>query len=223
MICLSLETSELKSRALIIGLGGHCASVIGVVESVGSYEIIGLIETGKKADLNEEKLGYPVIGTLQDLLINESSHSDCKLFIAVGDNVIRKEIYLKLANRYDLPSLRASSSTVHRSVKMGKGNVVGHNVLINANAEIGDNNIINSNSTVEHHAAIASHCHIAPSATLCGNTSVDSMSLIGAGAILLPNISIPASSTVGAGAVVTNSFSEEGGTYYGSPAKERFK
>ena len=50
---------------LLIGGGGHCKSVIDVIEQEGQFQIVGIID---KAELfGTDVLGYPVIGSDLDL------------------------------------------------------------------------------------------------------------------------------------------------------------
>ena len=52
-------------KILLIGAGGHARSCIDIIETVGQFKIAGLVE---KNDANgNESLGYPVIGTDDDL------------------------------------------------------------------------------------------------------------------------------------------------------------
>ena len=50
---------------ILIGSGGHARSCIDVIESTGFYQIAGLVE--KSVIQTAENLGYPVIGTDDDL------------------------------------------------------------------------------------------------------------------------------------------------------------
>ena len=52
-------------KILLIGGGGHCRSVIDVIELEKKYEIAGIVD--KKELLNEEILGYKVIASDEDL------------------------------------------------------------------------------------------------------------------------------------------------------------
>ena len=50
---------------ILIGGGGHCRSVIDVIEQEGQYKIVGIID---KAELfGTDVLGYPVFGSDLDI------------------------------------------------------------------------------------------------------------------------------------------------------------
>ena len=55
----------MREKIVLIGGGGHCKSVIDVVEQENKYEIIGIIDT--KENIGKRVLGYQVIGCDDDL------------------------------------------------------------------------------------------------------------------------------------------------------------
>ena len=55
----------MKPKILLIGGGGHCNSVIDVIEQEDKYTIAGIID--KKELIGQEVLGYKVIGCDDDL------------------------------------------------------------------------------------------------------------------------------------------------------------
>ncbi|NCC11311.1 MAG: acetyltransferase, partial [Bacteroidia bacterium] len=50
----------MKEKLLLIGGGGHCRSVIDVIEQENRFEIAGIID--KKELMGQEVLGYKIIG-----------------------------------------------------------------------------------------------------------------------------------------------------------------
>ena len=50
---------------LLIGCGGHARSLIDVVESSSRWHVLGLV--GLPEQVGEEVLGYPVLGSDDDL------------------------------------------------------------------------------------------------------------------------------------------------------------
>ena len=53
------------NKIILIGGGGHCKSVIDVIEQEARFEISGIVD--KPELLGSKILGYPVIGTDNDL------------------------------------------------------------------------------------------------------------------------------------------------------------
>lgn len=54
-----------KEQLILVGGGGHCLSCIDVIEAEGRFDIIGIVD--KKENIGKTVLGYPIIGTDDDL------------------------------------------------------------------------------------------------------------------------------------------------------------
>jgi len=170
-------------KILLIGAGGHCKSCIDVLEQHGVYQIAGVID---KDRVNRETiLGYPIIGTDQDLpdLRNEYEYA----LVTVGQ-IKTSVLKIKLFNRlvelgYKTPAIVSPLAYVSGHAKIGKGTIVMHHALINACASVGENCIINSKALVEHDARIGDHCHISTAAIINGGTEIKPSSFFGSNAV----------------------------------------
>jgi len=187
---------------LLIGGGGHCKSVIDVIEQEGQFKIVGIID--KPILLGSMVLGYPVIGSDSDLpnLVKKYKHA----LITVGQiksASLRMKLF-DLANDvgFELPSIISPSAYVSSHASIGSGVVVMHGALINANVTIGDNCIINSKALVEHDCQISKHCHISTNATVNGGVIVHPCCFIGSGAIIIESITVEQNSFIKAGALL---------------------
>ncbi len=224
MKCLKLEIIRLFKQCIIIGCGSHASAIISIIESSGSYEIIGLVDTAESYDLSEKKSGYSVILNLNELLSCSDKYIHLHCILAVGDNVERETIFDKLINKkFKFPNIISSNAFVDRTVVMGEGNIIAHGSVINAQVQLGCNNMINTCSIIEHHCNIKSHVHIAPRAVLCGGVTISDMVFVGAGATVIPHVYVEESSIVGAGAVLTHNITEKQSTFVGVPAKVKKK
>ncbi len=188
---------------ILIGGGGHCKSVIDVIEQEGRFKIAGIVD--KPDLLGSNVLGYPVIGDDSDLasLANKYQHA----LIAVGQ-IKSPSLRIKLFNSaieagFILPSIISPNAYVSQHASIGSGTVVMHQALINANTTIGDNCIVNSKALVEHDCRISEHCHISTNATINGGVVVESKCFIGSGAITKELITIKKGSFIKAGSLVT--------------------
>lgn len=92
-----------KQKVIIVGSSGHSKVIIDIIEKENKYQIVKLLDAFRK--IGEETLGYKVIGkedNLPDLLLK---NPNCKIFIAIGDNWIRKKVrtkkYFKLKLKED--------------------------------------------------------------------------------------------------------------------------
>ena len=54
-----------KPNIILVGGGGHCVSVIDVIEQQGKYNIKGIIDI--KENIGKNVLGYKIIGSDNDL------------------------------------------------------------------------------------------------------------------------------------------------------------
>lgn len=171
-----------KQNVLLVGGGGHCHSVIDVIEQQGKYHIYGIID--QKERVGETIMGYKIIGCDDDLsrLVSECSHA----VITVGQIktcATRVKLYNCLKQiGYNLPTLVSPLAYVSQHATIGEGTVVMHHAIINANAAVGKNCIINTKALVEHDAEIEDFCHISTAAIVNGGVCVRSGSFFGSNA-----------------------------------------
>ena len=189
-------------KILLIGGGGHCKSVIDVIEQEGRFEIAGIVDKPKL--LGSKVLGYPIIGNDSDLsnLVKKYQYA----LITVGQirsPSLRVKLF-NLANEagFVLPSIISPNAYVSQHTSIGNGVVIMHNALVNANAVIGDNCIINSKVLIEHDCQIFDHCHISTNATINGGVVVESGCFVGSGSITKESITIQKNSFIKAGSLV---------------------
>jgi sugar O-acyltransferase (sialic acid O-acetyltransferase NeuD family) len=187
---------------VLIGGGGHCRSVIDVIEQEGQFKIVGIIDKPELLDTNV--LGYPVIGNDSDLesLAKIYTHA----IVTVGQirsPLIRIKLFdLALSSGFILPSIVSPRAYVSTHADIGKGTVIMHNALVNTNAKVGHNCIINTNALIEHDSNVADHCHIATNAVINGSTSVGQRSFIGSGSITKEGTTINDNSFIKARSIV---------------------
>ena len=195
----------MKEKILLIGGGGHCKSVIDVIEQQDKYEIGGIID--KKELIRTKVLGYEVIGCDDDL--NELFAKFKNAVVTVGQiksNDIRVKLFDNLkAIGYRLPTIVSLLAYVSPHAAVGEGSVVMHGAIINAGAKVGKNCIINTKALVEHDAVVEDNCHISTGAIINGGTVVKENSFFGSNAMSKEYIEIKAKSVVGGGATILKS------------------
>ena len=175
---------------VLIGGGGHCRSVIDVIEQEGRFKIAGVVDRPEFPDSNV--MGYSVIGSDSDLnnLVKKYKYA----LITVGQvksSVLKMKLFnLAMNTGFILPNIISPRAYISKHAVIGKGSVIMHDVLINANVKIGDNCIINSKALIEHDAFIKDHCHISTNAIINGGVIVGARSFIGSGSISKENIKI---------------------------------
>ena len=189
-------------KILLIGAGGHARSCIDVLEEENQFEIAGLIEKGES--ISNESLGYPIIGTDDDLKVLRQQYKNALITVGqIKSPKIRIKLYQLLKELdFTLPVIVSSQAYVSKYAQIGEGTIIMHGVILNANAKIGNNCIINNRALIEHDAVIGDHCHIATGGIINGEVFVGNETFIGSGAITKQCISIGNNCIVSAGIVL---------------------
>ena len=188
---------------ILIGGGGHCVSVIDVIEQEGQFRIAGIVD--KPEFLGSNILGYSVIGNDSDLASLARKYQYALITVGqIKSPALRIKLFnLAAALGFILPSIISPRAYISKHAMIGRGAIIMHDALINSNAQIGDNCIINSKALIEHDCSISKHCHISTNATINGGVTVKSGSFIGSGAITKESIIIGKNSFIKAGSLVT--------------------
>lgn len=211
--------NKIKKNIVLIGGGGHCKSCIEVIESTGQYNIIGVLDL--PTELGKKVLEYEVIGNDDDYL--KFKNKDYSFLITAGQiksAKLRKRIFEKLTEiDAELETVIASTATVSKYAKIGKGSIIMHHSVINAGAKIGENCIVNSKALIEHDVRIGNNTHISTNAIVNGDCKVGNESFVGSSSCISNGIAIGNNIVIGAGSVVVNRI-KESGTYIGNPAKK---
>lgn len=179
-----------KEKILLLGGGGHCHSVIDVIELENKYEIAGIID--KKELISKKILGYEIIGSDDDL--EELFKTYKNVIITVGQ-IKSNQIRVKLFNYvkkigFNLPVIISPLAYVSKHSKVQEGTIIMHHALINANAKIGKNCIINTKSLIEHDVIVEDFCHISTGSILNGNVLVKENTFYGSNATSKESIQI---------------------------------
>ena len=200
----------------IIGAGGHGKVCFDAINSSAEHTVTGFIDDNPSR-VDEKFYGLPIVGTTEDLFGKLKDHVK-GVFIAIGDNDVRKKIYSKLQSHFTIVNAIHSKAVISDSVKLGKGVLVVAGVTINADAQIKNGAIINTGATIDHDCIIGEFAFIAPGANLSGTVYVGDNTLVGTGAAVIPNIRIGKNVIVGAGSVVIKDLPDNC-TAFGVPAK----
>lgn len=169
-------------KILLIGGGGHCHSVIDVIEQENKYEIAGIID--KKELIGKEVLGYKVIGCDEDLVNLFEKYKYAIVTVGqIKSANIRVKIFENLKKiGFVLPKIISPLAYVSKHSKIGEGTIIMHNALINAAVSVGNNCIINTKALVEHDSIIEDNCHISTSSVINGGVQIKEGSFYGSNA-----------------------------------------
>ncbi|MDQ1264750.1 MAG: hypothetical protein QG559_1751 [Campylobacterota bacterium] len=180
----------MKEKIVLVGGGGHCHSVIDVIEQTNRYEIIGIVDI--KENIGKKVLDYEIIACDDGL---ETIFQTCKnAVITVGQiksNQIRVKIYKKLKQiGFHLPIIISPLAYVSKYAILEEGTVIMHHAVVNANAKVGKNCIINTKALIEHDCVVEDNCHISTAAILNGGVVVKENSFIGSNSVSKEYITI---------------------------------
>jgi len=219
LLITEIEKVEME-KVVIVGSSGHSKVIIDIFEKMPNMEILGLIDAYRSK--GEKTLGYEILGSediLKELLDEDPS---IKIFVAIGDNWIRKVVVEKiigLVPKINFVSAIHPESMIGKKVKMGKGVAIMGGRIVNSDSIVGDFCIINTNSSLDHDCLMEEYSSLAPNAITGGNVKVGKFSAILISATIKHGLSLGNHTVVGAGSVVLNSFGDNA-IVYGMPAKE---
>lgn len=211
-----------QKKILIIGarLDGHAGVLLDVISQIGTYEIIGFLDSTPGLQ-GKSIFEIPVLGST-DNLETISIPADC-VHIAIGDNLARGNIYNILCKRgIEVETIIHPTAHVSCKAQVGAGSFIGAGAIINNGARVGNVSIINTGAVVEHDNLLGFAVHVAPGATTAGRVTIGDYVFVGAGATVLPDISIGSGALIGAGSTVVHDVSDTE-TVIGYAARQHFK
>jgi sugar O-acyltransferase (sialic acid O-acetyltransferase NeuD family) len=186
---------------IILGAGGHCKSIIDVIELEAKYQIVGIIDNELK--IGDKVLSYEVIGRDEDLKKFREKYQYA--IIGVGQiktpNIRIKLFELLKSLNYSLPTIISPRAYVSKYAFIDEGSVIMHDAFVNANAKIGKNCIINTKAIIEHDVIIEDNCHISTGVVINGGVTVGKNSFLGSNSVTKESIVIEENSFVKAGSV----------------------
>jgi sugar O-acyltransferase (sialic acid O-acetyltransferase NeuD family) len=180
----------MKEKIVLIGGGGHCHSVIDVIELTNKYEIIGIVDT--KENIGKKVLGYEIIGCDDDL---ETIFLSCKNALITIGQIKTSDLRIKLFDKlkdidFNFPVIISPIAYVSKHATIDEGTVIMHHALVNANVKIGKNCIINSKALIEHDCIIGDNCHISTASVINGGVMVKDNTFFGSNATSKQGIEI---------------------------------
>ena len=169
----------MKEKIVLIGGGGHCRSVIDVIEQENKYDIIGIVD--KKENIGKDVLGYKIIGCDDDLqAIFQTYKNACITVGFIKSNALRVKLFtMSKEIGFNLPVIISPLAYVSKHSLIEEGTVVMHHACINANAKIGKNCIINTKALIEHDCIVEDNCHISTASVLNGGVIVKENTFFG--------------------------------------------
>ncbi len=191
-----------QETILLLGAGGHARACIDVIEQEGRFQVAGLV--GLPEEVGREVLGYPVLGSDDDLPALLGQYSAGIVVIGQIKTPVPRMTQFAHLRAYGLcvPVMVSPRAYVSRHASVGDGSFVLHGAVINASASVGENCIVNSLSLIEHDVLIEDHCHIATGARINSGVRIGEGSFIGSGSLIRQGVAIGRNCIIGMGQVV---------------------
>lgn len=190
----------------IVGAGGFGREAVWTVERINRanqqplWNVIGFADDDpKKATGNFE--GYPMLGSVEKA---SKDHPGSSVFIAVGDNKLRAEIYKRLRG-HDFPALIDPSAQVSPTTEFKHGTFIAPEAVVSVGTDIGKFVIINARAGVGHDTTVGDFVNICPGVSLSGHTTIEDGAFMGTNSCTAPGMTVGAGATVACGTpVMTN-------------------
>ena len=145
------------NRIVVIGCGGHGKVVSNAILIGGTFDLIGFVDSN--IDVGTEVIsGYNVIEK-QERIANLKEKADY-FVVAIGNNEIRKKIYLEASKILKPATIIHPSAILGFDVTISEGTVVLANAIINSSSHVGVNTIVNAGSIIDHDCFIGNHIHL---------------------------------------------------------------
>ena len=187
----------------IVGAGGFGREAVWTVERINKaageplWNVIGFADDDpKKATGNFE--GYPMLGSVEKA---SHDHPGASVFIAIGDNAIRRRISEQLLG-HDFPAIIDPTAQVSPTTEFHRGTYIAVEAVVSVGTEIGRFTIVNSRAGIGPDSSVGTYVNLAPGVTLSGHTTVGSDVTMGANSCTAPGATVPDGAVVPCGAAV---------------------
>ena len=164
--------SESKPSLLIIGAGGHGHVVAEIAYALG-YSVSFLDDKSPEA-----------VGTISEMqkYINQYD----ALFIAIGNNALRKQLTEKAAASDIRPvTLIHPSAYISMSATIGEGTVIAPHAVVHTNCSIGKGCILSVGAIVDHDAVVEPFVHMDAGSICKSGGRIETGRKLGAGEVVL--------------------------------------
>lgn len=187
----------------IVGAGGFGREAVWTIERINRaagdalWNVVGFADDApEKATGNFE--GYRLLGA-----VAKASHDypGASVFIAVGDNAVRRRIYSQLRG-HDFPALIDPSAQVSPTTEFKHGTFIACEAVVSVGTEIGKFVIVNARAGVGHDSKVGDFCNICPGVSLSGHTTLGEAVMMGTNSCTAPGVSVGAGASVACGTPV---------------------
>ncbi len=188
----------------VVGAGGFGREAIWTVERINAaaqqplWNIIGYADDDPKWNKGDNFEGYPILGTVEQA---SKDHPGASVFVAIGNNVKRTDIYRRLRG-HDFPAIIDPTAQVSPTTEFKHGTFIGAGAVIQVGTELGKFDLVGSNCVVCHDAVLGDFVNVGPGTVVAGGVKVGNLVSFFANSSTMPWITIGEGATVNCGASV---------------------
>lgn len=196
---------------IIIGAGGFGTEVFCWATQSNMDVSAFLDEMGEVAML----MGVPVLNSYKGLQGHE-------FIVAIGDPIVRKEVYERAIGNGLMPSKSIVHPTaiIGGNVQIDLGSIVCPNVVLTTDILIKKGCIINISATVGHGCTLGDFVTISPGANISGNVTLNDGVYVGTNAAIREGVNVKTNTVIGMGAVLLRD-TEHSQILVGNPARPK--
>jgi sugar O-acyltransferase (sialic acid O-acetyltransferase NeuD family) len=206
------NNQEFNDKSILIyGGGGHGKSVLELIKSLDTLDVVGFIDDG--VNVGDLVLGVPVLGDKEKLiqLHSRGIRQAANAVGGIGNVRIRHTVFRRLIQAgFSFPTLVHPTAFVEPSASLAPGVQVFPLAYIGSEVEVGFGTIVNTGAVVSHECVLGDLVNISPGAILAGGVKVGEGTLIGMGVNINLQVRIGVGARVGNGAIV-NADVKDGG------------
>ena len=187
----------------IVGAGGLGREAAWTVERINAasqqplWRLIGFADDDPaKATGNFE--GYPMLGSVEKA---SKDHPGASVFIAIGDNAIRRKVYAQLRG-HAFPAMIDPSAQVSPTTEFKHGTYIACEAVVSVGTEIGKFVIINARAGVGHDSVVGDFSNVSPGVSLSGHTTLGQDVFMGTNSCTAPGRKVGDGATVACGTPV---------------------
>ena len=182
-------------------------------------EVLGLALDDRSG--GDEINGYPILCDIKDLYDKYGKYGDVKFIYQLYRPDVMRERTAML-NNLNIPMEKFAtfihpSVMVAKSAKIGFGNVILANAVVNCNAIIGNFNTVNSGTLLGHDITIGNNNYFAGQVCVGSGLSIGNMNFIGLNTSIRNGITIGDGNIVGMSSNITKPVGNDN-VLYGNPA-----
>ena len=196
-------------KVYIIGTGGFAAELTEYINDNNKKES-NKIEIQGYFDINNKN--YKIYNFEAPFLGEEEKYTfpkNATIYLAVGDNLIRKRIidYFK-NNSINFGTFIHHSCIVSSSATIHSGNILCPNIIIGPNVILEKNNLINYKTAIPHDCQIGESNVFSPNVNITGYTIIGNNNFFGISSSSIPNIKIGNNNKIQAGLTVDRNITD---------------